>query len=169
MLSVHEQHGRAKLTATVLAVLVVAGIVIITDHLKAKGSTAASTFSQSSANQPAASSSTNSQSSTSAATSSSTYKDGTYAASDNYFVPHGNESIQVNLTLQNGVITSASVQNSESDPTSAAFQEDFAATFKSMVVGRKISGLQIGVVAGASDTSQAFNQAVSQIATKARA
>ena len=79
------------------------------------------------------------------------------------------ESIQVNLTLKNGVVTDVSIQNSESDRESAAYQQDFASAYKSYVVGKQISGLRLGNVAGASDTTQGFDDAVSKIATQAQA
>jgi len=42
-------------------------------------------------------------------------------------VPHSNESIKATLGIVlNGVVTSASVVNSEGDPTSAHFQQDFS-------------------------------------------
>jgi uncharacterized protein with FMN-binding domain len=96
------------------------------------------------------------------------YKDGTYAATSKYSVPPGEESIQVTLTLSGGTITDASIQNSENDPESAQFQEDFATSYKSSVVGKKIAVLHLGNIAGASDTAQAFNDALSQITTKAQ-
>jgi uncharacterized protein with FMN-binding domain len=105
--------------------------------------------------------------SSSAATGS--YKDGTYTATSNYQVPHGSESIKVNLTLKGGVVTSSSVQNSENNFDSAQFQEGFAATYQSYVVGKKISGLQLGAISGASDTTAGFNEALSQIASQAQA
>jgi hypothetical protein len=41
--------------------------------------------------------------------------------------------------------------------------------YKSHVVGKNISGLKLGALAGASDTADAFNQAISQITSKAQA
>ena len=112
---------------------------------------------------------TNTGSSSTATTANGTYKDGTYTASSSYFVPHSNESIAVSVTLKGGVVTDVSVQNSEGDGESAAYQEDFTASYKSHVVGKKISGLQLSVIAGASDTTQGFNDALSQINSKAQA
>jgi uncharacterized protein with FMN-binding domain len=106
---------------------------------------------------------------TPAAASTSGYRDGTFSATSSYYVPHSNETINVSLTLQNGVISNAAIINSEGDDQSARYQQDFATVYKSYVVGKKISDLQIGVIAGASDTSQGFNDALSQIASKAKA
>jgi len=111
--------------------------------------------------------STTSDSSTSSA--SSNYKDGTYTATSTYEVPHGDEEIEVNLTLSGGTITNVSVQNSEYDYDSARYQEDFAAEYKQYVVGKKIDGLQLNYIAGASDTTEGFNDALSKIASQAQA
>ena len=183
MLTTYQRQAKMKLITTVLTLVVIAGVMVLADHLKAK--TAALATITTSTSTPAASTSTTttapttSTTSTSSAasttspttTSSSTsgFKDGTYNASSSYYVPHGNENIQVSLTISNGVVTKASVQNSEGDPTSAQYQESFAAEYKSAVVGKKISGLQLSVIGGASDTTQGFNDALSQISSKAAA
>lgn len=174
MLKRHETHGNLKLTATILSVIVVAGIVIIADHLKAQQAvtgtfTASTTKSNSPSNgnsitPPASSNAT----SPSTSTSGSGFNDGTYTATSDYLVPDGQQSIEVSLTLKGGAISNVSVQNSENDPTSALFQQNFASAIKSQVVGKKISGLQLSVVAGASDTTQGFENALSQIANKAQ-
>lgn len=172
MLSTYERNSRLKLTTTVLAVLVVAGVVVLADHFKSESSKAAASSAVSTSATPPGAASAPSASSTgssSASVTSGSYKDGTYTASSGYRVPHGSESIQVSLTLKDGVVASSSVQNSENDFDSAQFQEEFAAAYKNYVVGKKISGLQIGVVAGASDTTAGFNEALSQIASQAQA
>lgn len=177
MLHTYEQHSKKKLVAIILSLVVIAGFVVFADHVKAKTAAAAGTLAQSSSSAPSStpsmSASTDSTTATNtsspAASSTSSYKDGTYSASSSYYVPHGNESIQVSLTLKDGVITSSSIRNSEGDPESAQYQQDFASSYKSYVVGKKISGLQLGILAGASDTTQGFDNALSQIASEAQA
>lgn len=175
MLSTYERNSRLKLTATVLAVLVVAGVVVLADHFKSESNKAAATSSIAANTTPSVATGTPSTSSTGTSGSSGSsvtpgaYKDGTYTASSGYRVPHGSESIQVSVTLKDGVVASSSVQNSENDFDSAQFQEEFAAAYKSYVVGKKISSLQLGVIAGASDTTAGFNEALSQIASQAQA
>jgi uncharacterized protein with FMN-binding domain len=167
MLDTYEQHSKRKLATTVLAVLVIAGIVVMADHLKsskASGNTIVPTPTTSQSSHQ-----TLSTPGTSSSSSSSSLKDGAYSASSDYFVPHGNESIKVSLTLSGGTITDVSVQNSEDDPTSAQYQEDFSASYKSAVLGKKIDGLQISNIAGASDTTQGFNDALGQIESQAQA
>lgn len=178
MLTQYEQHGRRKLAAIVITVGIVGGTVIVTDQLKTKGETntatelplsSASTASGSSPTTTTTPAPTSTSASTSSSASAESLKDGAYSATTTYYVPHGMESIKVNLTLSGGVITSATIQNSEGDHESAAYQEDFAAAYKSYVVGKSISGLQLDVVSGASDTTQGFNEAVSKIAAEAKA
>jgi uncharacterized protein with FMN-binding domain len=180
VLTTHQQHAKTKLVATIATILVIAGVVVFVDHFKAKDSTAASSLTQTTAStEPTTASPTTTDSTTEATDSSSpsttttantsNYKDGTYTATSNYYVPHGNESIQVSVTLKDGVVTNSSVENSEGDHDSARYQEDFAAAYKSYVVGKKISGLQLNIISGASDTTEGFNDALSQIVSKAQA
>jgi len=174
MLSTYEQRSRAKLAVTIVTILVIAGVVLLADRFKNNKSTDPSeVVAQTGTSTPATSTPSttdnDSTASSDASTASGRYKDGTYSASDSYFVPHGQENIAVNLTLKGGAITDVSIQNSESDFDSAQYQEEFAAQYKSQVVGQKISGLQLSNIAGASDTTQAFNDALQQIASKAQA
>lgn len=118
---------------------------------------------------PQAATANNTPSNSSAGSSQSNYKDGTYTASSDYYVPHGSETIQITLTIKNGVVSDSQIQNSEGDRESAQFQEDFALEYKSQVVGKNISGLQLSYVAGASDTTQGFNDAVAKIRSQAQA
>jgi uncharacterized protein with FMN-binding domain len=162
MLQTHEQKSKIRLATTVIAVLVIAGIVILADHLKSRENTTATL-------NTASTTSSSTDTSASSSTTSGTIKDGTYSATSSYSVPHGNEEIQVSVTLKDGVVTDASVQNSESDFDSKQYQEEFTAGYKTKVIGKKISGLQISVIAGASDTTEGFNEALSQIISKAEA
>ena len=168
MLQTYEQHSKRKLAATFITIAVIAGVVIFADHAKAHSSSPMAITAHTRKAAPA-STTASSSTSTSSSTSRSGYKDGTYSASSDYYVPPGSQTIEVSITLKNGVITNSSVRNSEGDPTSAAFQQDFASSYKSYVVGQKLSSLQIGVIAGASDTTQGFADALSQIANKAQA
>lgn len=172
MLAPYEQHARSKLITLVVSILVIAGVVVWADHVKAHNSALGLTRKQNTISEPASNNNlttTTSSPPTSPSSGASSFKDGTYSASSNYYVPNGYESIDVSLTLQNGVITGASVKNSESNNVSASFQQDFASEYKSYVVGKKLSDLQLSVIAGASDTTMAFSSALNQIGTKAQA
>lgn len=178
MLETYEKNSSKKLAATFLSILVIAGLVVFADKLKAQSPNASTTQITSVANNVPSTSATLApvtDTPTSISTSAtpiqdqSTYKDGNYVAISSYYVPHGKESIQVNVSLSNGVVTNASVRNSESNRDSARYQEDFATMYINFVVGKKISGLRLGIIAGASDTTQGFNDALSQISLKAQA
>lgn len=168
----YEKHAAKRVTATILTLLIVAGSVVLIDHLESAPTASASkifTPTTTSTTTSQAPSTTTTPTTTSTNTATAAYKDGTYSAAINYYVPNGYEAIKVSLTLQNGNITSSSVQNSEGDPTSAAFQQDFASSYKSYVVGKSLNNLQLSVIAGASDTTRAFADALSQIANQAQA
>ncbi|TAH34830.1 hypothetical protein EYC59_02845 [Candidatus Saccharibacteria bacterium] len=170
----YSPQARTKLITAVVAVLVVAGSVLVIDHLKSEAaeSSPVSTTSQTMSNATSSgttSTGTTSSGSTNSTASSGTYKDGTYTASSDYYVPHGYENIAVSVTLKSGVISNVSITNSEGDRESAGFQEEFASAYKSYVVGKSIDGLQLGIVSGASDTTQGFNAALDKIASQAQA
>jgi uncharacterized protein with FMN-binding domain len=168
MQNTYQQQAKTKLIATCVAIVVVAGVIVLVDHLKATKMTNAASTSPSATSQTATD--TTSTTSTDTPTiSSGRYKDGTYTAENQYYVPHGYEDIKVTVTLKNGFVTDSSIVNSESDHDSARYQEDFVAAYKSYVVGKKVGDIHLSYVAGASDTTQAFNDALSQIESKAQA
>lgn len=101
--------------------------------------------------------------------SNSTYANGTYTAESSYYVPHGTETIAVTVTLNNGVVTNASIKNSEGDRESARYQEDFQSEYSSSVVGKNIDQIHLSYVAGASDTTSGFNDALNSIMNQAKA
>lgn len=171
MITPYEQRSKAKLAATIATVLVIAGLVIMSDYVRShdRQSTATAQVTPSTSMSAGTSNAQGTTSSTDHQTAAGTFKDGTYAASSSYYVPNGQEQIRVNLTIQNGVITDSTIQNSENDFDSQRYQEDFSATYKSKIVGKNIDGLQLSVIAGASDTTQGFNDALKKITSQARA
>lgn len=179
MLDTYHNQAKKRLIATVVSLIIIAGVVLYADHIKASRADSTSTVATtgtSSTSRPSSSmtdttpttSDQSSASGSSSSSSSSAYKDGTYSATSDYYVPHGSEQIEVTLTLKDGTITGSSIKNSESDRESVGYQEDFASAYKNFVVGKKIIGLQLSTISGASDTTQGFNDAVSQIASKAQ-
>lgn len=174
-----QSQSKLKLAGIVIAIVVVAGVILIADYVKAhdtddmvsnpNATSIPTTQQASSTSNASVADTTNNASASNTTATTSAYKDGTYSAASSYYVPHGNESIQVNLTLKSGVVTDVSVINSEGDRDSALYQQDFASMYKSYVVGKSINGLKIGVIAGASDTTAGFNNALSQIEAKAQA
>jgi len=160
-------NSTQKITAGLVVLVVIAllagGVIVYSN--KQGGQNTATTPASSIAASPAASTAP----STSGTISSSAYKDGTYSASSTYYVPHGSEDIKVTLTVKDGMVTDSSIANSEYDRESARYQQDFAYEYKSSVVGKPISSLQLNYVAGASDTTQGFNDALQQIKSEAKA
>ncbi len=166
----YEKQSKLKLITTVVAVLVIAGTVLFVDHLKSAKTTAAASLSPTTVSQQAiATSPAPTAPMSPAMTTTSAYKDGTFTASSSYYVPDGNETIAVRLTIQNGVITASSIANTQGNQNSAQYQGDFASVYKSYVVGKSIASLKLGIIAGASDTTHGFNDAVSRIAIQAHA
>jgi uncharacterized protein with FMN-binding domain len=174
----HQRQAKTKLIAGIITIMVIAGIVLIADHLKHANTTAAAASvpsGASGATSTAADSAgtntvTDPQSAQGSSGSSSTgIKDGTYTASADYYVPHGDESISVTLMVKDGVVSNAQIQNSEGDRDSANFQERFASAYTQYVVGQKLSSLNLSVISGASDTTDGFNDAVSKIRAQVQA
>lgn len=102
-------------------------------------------------------------------TNTSGYTNGTYTASASYPVRGSYESIEVTLTIQKGIISSASISQSGSDPESRRYQNSFTSAYKQYVIGKSINSLNLSRVSGASLTTSGFNDAVDQIKSKAHA
>lgn len=102
-------------------------------------------------------------SSSSSTATSGNYKDGSYTASVNYFTPDGQEPLNVKVTLSGGTITATDVSADTISRTGQEYFDSFNAYYKDQVVGQKINGLSLSRVAGASLTTEAFDQALQQI------
>lgn len=96
------------------------------------------------------------------------YKDGSYSATGSYSSPGGRESIDINLTLQNGAITAVFAKTNPAERESEEYQNMFLSAYKDLVIGKKISDIRLDRVSGSSLTSQGFNSAIEQIRTKAQ-
>lgn len=99
----------------------------------------------------------------------SVYKDGTYSATGSYMSPGGKDLLGVTITLADDVITSVTVTNGAGDHTSDRYQEKFISGYKQYVVGKNIADVKLTKVSGASLTPIGFNDALSQIKSKAKA
>lgn len=95
------------------------------------------------------------------------YKDGTYVVNGIYNSPGGLDNINYSITLKKDKVSNIVVTNGANDRTSKFYQNDFIASIPSVVVGKDLLNLKIGVVSGASLTSQSFNDALSKIRTQA--
>jgi uncharacterized protein with FMN-binding domain len=162
-----QKNASLKVTSAIVVILAVVLLTITSNATRAQQTSQTVIASSQSSSRPSSSTSVATATSTSSTNTSSGYKDGTYVATSDYYVPHGSEEIQVNITLKNGVITGTSIENSEYDGESAQYQEGFASEYKTYVIGKKISGLGLSYVSGASDTTQGFNDALSKIRTEA--
>jgi len=103
-----------------------------------------------------------------AATNMSGYADGSYTATGSYESPGGQEDITITVALKNGVITSTSAKSGAGDPTALEYQNDFIGGYKSQVVGKSITSLNLSRVSGSSLTSQGFNDAIQNIKNQAK-
>jgi len=109
------------------------------------------------------------QGTTDATSSSSDYTDGEYAATGDYQSPEGSESIDVSVTLDDGVITAVEVTPNATSGNAERYQTQFAGGIADVVVGVAIDDLSVDKVAGSSLTSGGFNDAIEQIKDDATA
>jgi uncharacterized protein with FMN-binding domain len=96
------------------------------------------------------------------------YKNGTYTAVGNYTSPGGQEELDVTVTLTDGVITDSTVEPKATRPISKTRQEDFAANYKTFVVGKSIDEVQLSKVSGSSLSPKGFNDALEKIKAEAQ-
>jgi uncharacterized protein with FMN-binding domain len=101
--------------------------------------------------------------------SDSTYKDGTYTDSETYRTEGGQEGLTVTLTVANNTVSSVSIQQDPSNHESEEYQSIFETSYKSKIVGKVLSNLQLSRISGASDTTSSFNDALDAIRAKAKA
>ncbi len=98
---------------------------------------------------------------------SAAYKDGTYSADGNYVSPNGTETVGVELTLADGVVSGVQITPHPSNPNTKKFQGEFAGGIQDQIVGKKLDAISVSKVAGSSLTSGGFNEAVAKIKTDA--
>lgn len=158
-----ESSGNKKQIIAVLAVLIVivaivGGAVALggknNEHDRSHASTTSATSQASSETQ---------------ADANATYKDGEYEATGDYTSPGGSQEITVSVTVKDGVITDTSAQEGATDSESREHQEEFIDSYKTQVVGKKLSEISLSRVSGSSLTSQGFNDAIQQIRDQAAA
>lgn len=96
------------------------------------------------------------------------FKDGTYSATGTYQTPGGRESIDVTVTLAEGAITDATVEQNARGGEAAEYQSKFVSGYKTQVIGKKIDEVNLSRVAGSSLTSNGFNNAIQDIENQAK-
>jgi uncharacterized protein with FMN-binding domain len=124
---------------------------------------------ESSAADPVTSDSSTSDSSTSdsSTTTSTTYADGTYTAEASYQAPSGTESVTVEITVANDVVTAVTTSSDSGDHEAREWQERFASGISAEAVGKDLASLSVSRVAGSSLTSTGFNVALDDIRSQA--
>lgn len=155
--------NKAIIGIIVIVLLVAAATAVIILNANNESATPVSESSPSSS--PSVSPSTASTSET----TTSDFKDGTYTADGSYQTPGGRESIGVTVTLSNGVITDASVEQKGERGEVQEYQSKFASGFKALVVGKKVDEVSLTRVSGSSLTPNGFNNAIDAIENQAKA
>lgn len=96
------------------------------------------------------------------------FKDGTYTIEDAYFVMAGlSEPMRTTVTLDDGIITDASVAFDTQDVHSEYHQRDFVAAYESEVIGASIKEVPFSRIGGASLTTGGFNDALQKVISQA--
>jgi uncharacterized protein with FMN-binding domain len=95
------------------------------------------------------------------------YKDGTYTATGSYSSPDGSQQIGITMTISGDTVTSTSAQNKANGGDSSEYEDRFIASYKDVVIGKKIASLK-GMVSGDSLTLIGFEDALSQIQQQAK-
>lgn len=104
----------------------------------------------------------------SSAQTSSTYKNGTYSATIDYMVPKSDNSITVEMNVENGKVSSVKTTHDYSDRESDFYIANFDSLIAEAVTGKNIDNLSVGRVGGASLTSNAFDDAIATIKNEAK-
>ena len=86
--------------------------------------------------------------------------DGTFRASGGYQSPNGPETIEVSITITDGVIEAVEVIPGATNSTSKRYQGDFAGGVAAEVVGKSLEEADVTRVAGSSLTSGGFAEAL---------
>lgn len=96
------------------------------------------------------------------------YKDGMFTDVGRYASPAGEETVKVTLTLKDGTVTEAAFTGNAVNPASKTVQQKFAEGYKSLVVGKKVDAISLGVVNGSSLTPKGFMDALAKIKAQAQ-
>jgi len=90
------------------------------------------------------------------------YADGNYVADGGYQSPDGSETIEVSLTLVDGVVTAVAV-TPQGSGTSQRYQSQFAGGVGAETIGKPIDEIDVARIAGSSLTSGGFREALATI------
>lgn len=101
--------------------------------------------------------------------SATDFDNGSFTAAVTYLTPaRSTLSMDVTLTLADDKVTTASIIYDNGDGPSNSHQRRFDAAYQAEVVGRSLADIALSRVAGASLTTDSFNEAVAAVAEQAR-
>lgn len=83
----------------------------------------------------------------------------THSQTVSYSTPEGSVPVSFSVTVKSGVITAAS-STTKVGGTSGYYQDTFASKVSAAVVGKKVAGLNLSTIGGASLTTTAFEKFV---------
>jgi uncharacterized protein with FMN-binding domain len=96
------------------------------------------------------------------------YTDGEYTARGTYESPAGQEAVNLEVTLEDDIITAVSFNGEAENDVSIKFQSQFADGYEEFVIGKDIDTVVLDKVSGSSLTSGGFNDALEQIKQEAQ-
>lgn len=76
---------------------------------------------------------------------------------------NGRDQLTVTVSLEDGMITDVSLSQTAGHGESRRYQSAFASAIKSQVIGKTLAQATVGRVGGASNTSDAWNKALSTL------
>jgi uncharacterized protein with FMN-binding domain len=99
----------------------------------------------------------------------SSFKDGTYSSLGRYTSPGGPSAVEVKLTLKDNSVSAITVTPKAENPTAISYESRFASGVGGLVIGKKLTELNVTKVSGSSLTSMGFDKAISAIEAQAKA
>lgn len=158
-------------TVAIIATAGITGVVLFTqqDSTATTATTSSTTTTSTGTTNTTTTTPSTSTSTSPTSSSASNYKDGTYSATVSYSVPRAQNSIKVTVVVSSGVISSVSTNNSYTDHESGEYIDRFESALSSSASGQSISSYRPSRIAGASLTTAAFSEALSDIASQAAA
>ncbi len=103
------------------------------------------------------------------ATPVTNFVNGNYTTSVSYLTPsRSSHSMDITVTIENDVISNSSIVYDNGDGPSNSHQRRFDAAYKTEVIGMQLDEVALSRVAGASLTTESFNEAVTTIEVEAR-
>lgn len=147
----------AGLIIIVLIGIVATAIILLTNQMNSTESTTT----------PATSTPANNNGNATNERTNGDYENGTFSATGSYSTPGGLESIELSITLDDGVISSTSLVRNATDGEARQYQAEFASAYADMIIGKDVDEVSLSRVAGSSLTSNGFNQALEHIKNEA--